>query len=173
VIVVADTSPLNYLVQIDCDFLLPALYRHVSVPPTVIAELSHSSAPQKVEAWTASLPGWIEVASLKTEPDARLALLDPGERDAIQLALERQATIVLIDEHRGRFEAQSRGLATVGTIGVLIAGQKFGLVDSTHAFERLTGQTTFRHTPQLRQSFLDALRAMNEGLGNVEDDRTP
>jgi predicted nucleic acid-binding protein len=39
-IVVADTSPLNYLVQISCDFLLPSLYRRVIVPPSVLSELT-------------------------------------------------------------------------------------------------------------------------------------
>jgi len=32
IVVVADTSPLNYLVEIDCQDLLPALYEHVLVP---------------------------------------------------------------------------------------------------------------------------------------------
>jgi len=160
-IVVADTSPLNYLVQIECDVLLPLLYRRVTVPPSVISELTHVSAPQRVEAWAASLPEWIEVSSVNVEPDAKLALLDPGERDAIQLALEIEASLIVIDERRGRLEAQSRGFPTIGTIGVLLAGHKSGFVDAEAAFDRLTRQTTFRHTPQLKRSFLTALNSRN------------
>jgi uncharacterized protein len=39
IVVVADTSPLNYLIQIHCQDLLPALYERVLVPPAVITEL--------------------------------------------------------------------------------------------------------------------------------------
>jgi predicted nucleic acid-binding protein len=41
IVVVADTSPLNYLVQINCQDLLPALYKRVLVPGAVIQELAH------------------------------------------------------------------------------------------------------------------------------------
>jgi predicted nucleic acid-binding protein len=41
ILVVADTSPLNYLVQIGCQELLTALYDRVLVPEAVIEELEH------------------------------------------------------------------------------------------------------------------------------------
>ena len=161
-IVVADTAPLNYLVQISCDFLLPSLYQRVIVPPSVVAELSHSGAPRNVATWAASLPGWVEILSLTTEPGAKLSLLVPGERDAIQLAIELYASTILIDERRGRQEAHSRGLLTLGTVGVLIAGQKSGLVDAQNAFDRLVNETTFRTTALLYQSFVAALDNLAE-----------
>jgi predicted nucleic acid-binding protein len=37
-IVVADTSPLNYFLQIKCESLLPSLHQHVLVPPAVLHE---------------------------------------------------------------------------------------------------------------------------------------
>lgn len=40
ILVVADTSPLNYLAQVGCEELLPALYDHVLVPRAVIEELT-------------------------------------------------------------------------------------------------------------------------------------
>ena len=55
-IVVADTSPLNYLIQIECDDLLPRLYKRVVVPLGVIQELEHASAPVTVRAWLTRLP---------------------------------------------------------------------------------------------------------------------
>jgi len=44
-IVVADASPLNYLIQIECDSFLEELYGKVLVPAAVIAELRHPAAP--------------------------------------------------------------------------------------------------------------------------------
>ena len=38
-LVVADTSPLSYLVWIQQDTLLPILYERVVIPPTVYEEL--------------------------------------------------------------------------------------------------------------------------------------
>jgi hypothetical protein len=43
--VVADTGPLNYLIQIDCDGLLPELYGRIVVPASVMKELGHAAAP--------------------------------------------------------------------------------------------------------------------------------
>jgi predicted nucleic acid-binding protein len=45
-IVIADTSPRNYLIQIDCDSLLPKFYERVYVPPAVIQELISASSPK-------------------------------------------------------------------------------------------------------------------------------
>jgi len=45
--------------------------------------------------------------------------LQIGEREAIRLAQEQRADLLLIDERRGRLEAKRRGLATTGTLGVL------------------------------------------------------
>ena len=50
-IVVADTSPLRYLVVIEHDFLLPKLFGRVLIPPAVADELNHESTPKVVRAW--------------------------------------------------------------------------------------------------------------------------
>lgn len=156
-IVVADTSPLNYLTQINCDFLLPLLYRRVITPPIVLAELADAGAPRVVARWAAQPPGWLEILPPETQPDEGLCLLDAGERDAIQLAIELRASEVLSDEFKGRREAQVRGFSIVGTLGVLIAGERAGLVDAQDPFERLM-QTNFRIAPRLRLDFIDTLR---------------
>ncbi len=38
IVVVADTSPLNYVIQINCEHVLPALYERIYVPTTVVEE---------------------------------------------------------------------------------------------------------------------------------------
>ncbi len=81
-IVVADTSPLNYLLQISCESVLPSLYQRVLIPPSVLDELGHPDAPKVVSEWLKDVPGWIEVRRTAGSPDVALAGLDPGEREA-------------------------------------------------------------------------------------------
>lgn len=161
-IVVADTSPLNYLLQIGCESVLPALYKRIIVPSAVLAELAHPDTPSVVSSWLLHLPEWIEVRRTVSQPDASLAALDPGEREAIQLAQEQHAKLLLIDERRGRMEAQRRGLATTGTLGVLLAAGQRGLINAEVVYEQLIATTNFRSTPDLASKFLQRLR----GLGN-------
>lgn len=157
-IVVADTSPLNYLIQIDADGLLHSLYERVLVPPAVMQELDHASSPASVRHWLLSMPSWIDIRRTNEPPDSTLSSLDPGEREAIQLAQEAGSDLLLIDERKGRLEAQRRNLSTTGTLGVLASAGELGLVDPETVFAQLLSQTSFRSTPQLCDSFLDAVR---------------
>lgn len=79
-LVVADTSPIFYLLSIDHVDLLPQLFGKVFVPDAVHQELSHSAAPQVVRDWVAGLPGWAEVKSAEATDDAALQPLGAGER---------------------------------------------------------------------------------------------
>jgi predicted nucleic acid-binding protein len=63
-IVVADTSPLNYLVLIDEIELLAALFEKVLLPNAVLKELQHPRTPEKVCYWAAHFPTWIEVKAV-------------------------------------------------------------------------------------------------------------
>jgi uncharacterized protein len=161
-IVVADTSPLNYLLQIHCESALPALYKHIIIPSAVLAELTHPDTPTVVSNWLLRLPAWTEILQTASKADPSLALLDPGEREAIQLAQEHQATLLLIDERRGRMEAQRRGLATTGTLGVLLAAHQRELFNAEVAYRQLLTTTNFRSTPELESVFLQRVR----GLGS-------
>ena len=65
-VIVADTSPINYLVLIDHIGILPRLYTRVLIPPAVFDELTHPAAPSPVREWTERHPIWLEVISPKT-----------------------------------------------------------------------------------------------------------
>jgi len=152
-IVVADASPLNYLIQINCDGLLRDLYGSVLVPASVIEELGHPCAPNVVAGWLLNLPAWIEVRSVAFRKDAGLQNLDRGEREAIQLAEEQRARLLLIDERLGRSEAKRRGIATTGTLGILLAGGIRRFLDPEQAFQQLIEKTNFRASLSLKESF--------------------
>lgn len=86
-------------------------------------------------------------------PDPDLRHLHTGERDAISLALHLRADVVIIDERRGREEAEKRGLRVIGTLGVLATAHERGLLDLTEAIDLLR-QTTFHVSPRLLASIL-------------------
>src|SRR5713226_8097814 len=102
-IVVADTTPLRYLVVIEREHLLPALYGRVLIPPAVADELNHENAPGAVRAWLAARPSWLEIRK-PTHILEPAVDLDLGEREAIALAAEVAADFLLIDEWDGRVE---------------------------------------------------------------------
>ena len=101
-IIVADTSPINYLILIGEIDVLEALYIRVLIPPAVKEELTWARAPEAVRVWIEQSPDWIEVRAPSGLADSHLAQLDPGERDAILLAEELHADQIIIDESRGR-----------------------------------------------------------------------
>jgi len=101
------------------------------------------ASPEVVQAWIAQPPSWLDIVAPTKSPDAGLARLDAGERDAILLAEELSAGQIIIDQTRGRREAQRRGFPFTGTLGVLVAGAGQGLLDLRIAVGRLR-QTSFR-----------------------------
>lgn len=116
-IVIADTSPINYLIRIGEIDVLAKLYGRLLVPPAVRDELSRSQAPDTVRRWIAQPPAWLEIRAPSRPPDAELveADLDDGERDAIILAQELNADALIVDDLRGRREAERRHLHFIGT----------------------------------------------------------
>jgi predicted nucleic acid-binding protein len=140
-IVVADASPLQYLVCIGAIDVLPPLYERVLVAQSVARELQQNNTQAPVRAWMAQPPAWCEI---RPDPpsDPTLAFLDPGERAAIPLALAVRADRLLIDDLAGRAEARRRHLVVVGTVGVLADANLAGLLDFEQAITQLR-QTNF------------------------------
>jgi predicted nucleic acid-binding protein len=147
VIVVSDTTPLNYLVLVGAIDVLPLLFQEVFAPPSVIAELTQLRTPPLVSKWAGSPPPWLKVVA----PSTRLAstvLLGDGEGDALSLAKELRITDVLIDERRGRNIAVREGLIPLPTLAVLERAAAQHLLHLPTTLERLA-KTNFR-VPQER-----------------------
>jgi predicted nucleic acid-binding protein len=159
-LVVADASPILYLIAIGAIDLLPKLYPHVVLPPEVVAELNHPNAPLEVQHWASKLPNWIEVVGAKNiVRDSLDELLDPGEAAAIRVAEQLSADLVLIDDRDARRLAEKRGLRIAGTIGVLESAASKGMLELKKAFEQLE-RTNFQIDPQFLRDALarDAVR---------------
>ena len=71
-VVIADTSPLNYLVLTGYADVLLHLYGQVAIPHAVLQELLHPNAPPAVARWIASAPAALRSHVLFVE--VRLAL---------------------------------------------------------------------------------------------------
>ena len=140
-LIVSDASPLHYLVLIEHVDVLSHLFNQIVAPPIVLEELRHPRAPQSVREWAASPPSWL-VLRKPVSFDAGLSL-DPGEQEAIALALELHADGLLIDERRGRIVARQLNLATYGTLAVLQMAASKHLIDLHSAVEKLN-HTSFR-----------------------------
>lgn len=153
-IVVADASPLRYLILIEHMHVLPALYGHVIVPPAVITELTRERTPNLVRAWVADRPDWLQVQAPTQLFAPMRADLGEGEREAIRFAVEISADALLVDDRDARQEAQRLGVPVLGTLRVLADASEHGFADLAVAFARLR-QTNFRASNQLLQQLLD------------------
>jgi predicted nucleic acid-binding protein len=152
-LVVADTSPINNLILIEEIDILAKMYDKVAIPPAVRDELLRRSAPEMVRSWMDQLPSWLDVRVPVNEPDALLAKLDPGERDAILLAGELRAGQLIVDDREGRREAEKRGIAVMGTLGVLQEAATLRLLDLRLAVKRLQ-RTSFYLAPEVMARLL-------------------
>ena len=124
-IVVADTSPPLHLARIGWLDLIPAVVGRVLVPRTVWGELVHAGTRPDVVAALESA-AWIEVVQ---DPPVQDLGLDAGETAAILLAEQLRADALLIDERHGRAVALARGIAVIGTLGIVAGARRSGVLE--------------------------------------------
>lgn len=144
--VVSNSSPLIAFAAIDRLPLLPAIFEIVTIPPAVVAEIRRALAVH---------PDWLRVKRLKHDvPEALLRpALGDGEREAIALALERHDQ-VLIDDRPARRLARALGLDVIGTVGVLLAAKRQGLLAAVRPeLDKLLAASFFL-SPQLVDAVL-------------------
>src|SRR5579863_5959140 len=154
-VVVADTSPLNYLLLIGEIAVLQSLYAKILIPPEVLAELSDGDAPPEVLKWIRVRPAWMQVRQRRImRDDPALRHLDPGERAAILPAQEESDVLLLMDDAAGRSEATRYGIPCTGTLGILRAAAIRQLLDLPTALGSLAA-TNFRVSQNLVAKLLE------------------
>jgi predicted nucleic acid-binding protein len=157
VIVVCDASPIISLSSIGRFGLLRQLYEKICVPDAVYEEVTR--AGERAGARELASADWVERRTLGNDFLARALYgeLDHGESEAIALAVELGADLLLVDERQGRAVAARFGLKVAGVLGVLIeAKQKRLLVRIGPILEELQSQGGFRISPDLRLRVLEA-----------------
>jgi predicted nucleic acid-binding protein len=97
---------------------------------------------------------WFDVKGPTSDPAALgvPADLDAGETEAIALALEIRADLILMDERKGTSAARQLGLSTIGVFGVLLEAKRKGLIDAVvPRVDRLVAELKFFAAPAVRQ----------------------
>ena len=153
--VVADSSPLNYLLLLDVIQILPELFEQILIPEAVSRELQSAATPPKVAAWMSRPPTWLRIKTASPLDDEELEKLGAGEREAIIIALAHPPdALLLIDEGRGRRQAERHQIRFMGALGVLDKAAASGLINLPSAIDRLL-QTNFYVTPSLLKTLLE------------------
>ena len=118
-IIVSDTSPIRALAHLSLLRVLKELFGQIIVPPAVDTELREPAtgfAPVDVRM--------LDFVSIRAPRDTGrvqdlLKTLDPGESEALVLALELNTVAILIDERAGREMAKQLGLMPIGVLGIV------------------------------------------------------
>jgi predicted nucleic acid-binding protein len=124
---VSNTGSLIALASIGQFDLLHALFGTILIPPTVYAEIQDEKSIRALVA-----ADWITTQVAKDALAVQLLKeeLDAGESEAIVLAQELRARLLLIDERAATRKARAIGLQTIGTLGVLLMAKNSGLLKS-------------------------------------------
>ncbi|MEA5582137.1 DUF3368 domain-containing protein [Nodularia harveyana UHCC-0300] len=160
-IIVSDTSPITNLAAINQLDLLQKLYTGIVIPTAVYNEMVKVDkiVPGAVEVQT--LP-WIQKQAVVDFQRVILIQetqenIDLGEAEAIVLALELKADLLLMDERRGRIVATSYGLQITGLLGILLQAKRKMLVPSVKILmDQLIEQADFRVSDQLYTTIIQS-----------------
>lgn len=141
-LVIADTSCLIVLSNINRLEVLKFLYSTITITPEIQAEFG------------GELPNWLVVSAEKSEQKALNLELDSGEASAIGLGLVFDNVLLLIDEKKGRKVARQLDLPVMGTLGVLIKAKEKGHITSLATEIEKLKQVEFRMSEKLIQKIL-------------------
>ncbi len=154
-VVVSDTSPLRALAHLGHLEWLNDLFDQVFLPPAVAFELRQpppAFQPLEVSTWP-----YLQVRAPHNAARVAelLSMLDAGEAEAIALAEELRAEVVLIDELAGREVARRSGFTVVGTLGILLEAKQRGVCPAVGPLvDRLRTELNFFVSSRLWQTIL-------------------
>jgi len=159
--VCSNTSPLSNLAIIGRLELLWHYYDHVYIPTAVWEELEGLKGREAFGRLQDDLAkGRIKRHSISIRPLATALqnTLDRGESEAIALATELQADLLLMDEHDGRATAERLGIPITGILGVLRKAKLEGLIPSMRAeISSLRAEARFFISGELEQAILKSV----------------
>lgn len=160
-VVISDASPLICLSALRQLDLLQKLYGSVLVPDAVWQEVTRSpsftSPTTPVAVSDAKAAGWLKVVAASNRPLVTQleTTLDPGEAEAIALAVENTSSFLLIDERDGRQVARTLGVEMTGTLGILMRAKSTEHITAIEPLiEELIQHHNFRLHPALVERIL-------------------
>ncbi len=151
---ICDTSPLQYLYQLELLHILPALAERVLIPPAVIEELAAGLA-LGVSLPDVEMLDWMTVQRPLGEIALPLVVnLGPGEAGVLMLALEMRQAVAVLDDALARETAETLGLNLTGTLGLLLDAKQAGLVAEVRPLLERLQALRFRLAPHTRTAVL-------------------
>ncbi len=157
---VSNTSPLSNLAAIGRLLLLKSQFSEVWIPPAVVHELEAHPDPVALAAIQGAIrEAWIKPASAVASHLLNVLLLhlDRGEAEAIALAADLKADVVLLDEQEGRQLAAEAGLFVTGVLGILLRAKESGHITALKPeIQSLRNKARFFIAPLLEAKLLAA-----------------
>ena len=156
--VVSNTSPVSNLAIIGRLALLRAKFGTVIIPEAVASELSrltHAAGAGAIRQ--ALIDGWltVEPVSDRTILPVLTARVDLGEAEAIELARQTKADLLLLDDSSARAVANEEALPYTGLLGLLCEERTAGRIPSLKAeLDRLRSECRFFIAPKLEEEVL-------------------
>ena len=166
-IVVADSGPLHYVIQLGEASLLPRLYSTILIPDAVHRELTRPATPVTVSLVLQRLPKWLRLQpAQRSKLDTIPTTLGSGEREVLSLAEELRVDLVLVDDQAARLEARRRHLRVTGTLGILRSAAERGMIDVPSVLKNLRG-TNFYFDEALLEGVFRAMIAQINPLKSI------
>ena len=156
--VVSNSSPLIHLGKIGLLDLLAEQFDQILVPRAVWQEAVEEGGDEP-DAKAIASASWIRVQDVPPSQllTTLLALLDKGEAEAIVLAMEIGADLILLDESDARNIAKFYNLRKTGLLGVLIKAKRQGRIQSLKVYLEQLRNTGFHLSEQVCNEVLEAV----------------
>jgi len=152
--VICDTSPIQYLYQLELLDVLPALATNVLAPPAVVKELEEGRVLGVPLPDIAALD-WFTIRRPLSDLAAPLVTdLGPGETEVLMLALELREAVVVLDDARARRMAEALDLRLTGTLGLLLDAKRAGLIPAVGPYLDRLQKLRFRLALHTRAAVL-------------------
>ncbi|MCL1464511.1 DUF3368 domain-containing protein [Argonema galeatum] len=152
--VISDTSPIQYLYQLNLLDLLPTLYGQIIIPQAVESEIATGKLLGISLPNIASLP-WITIRQpLSGAILSIVTELGMGEREALALTVEIPDSLVILDDALGRRYARLIGVQFTGTLGLLLKGKQVGYMTTIAPILDQLDALRFRLDPSTRAAVL-------------------
>jgi len=125
---VSNTTPIISLLKLSHLDLLQKLYKEIHIPFAVYDEIEAGKSKEFYK--DLSKVSWINIVGINDKQAVKYFIdLDAGEAEAIVLATEINAELIILDEKLGRFHAKHAGLKVTGTLGILMKAKKDGFIE--------------------------------------------
>ncbi len=150
-VIIADTSVLIALTNINELEILQKVYKTIAITPEVLNEFGET------------IPKWIKVEEVKDRKkiDILKLELDKGEASSLALAIEKNNCLLIIDERKGRKIAKRIGLNIIGLLGVLIKAKEQNIFSEIKPILEKLEKVDFRISQELKSRILKRI-AENE-----------